>query len=200
VTRLSGLLAVMFVACTPGVSPYSQHHYQNQFPDQYHYVFRADQVTPSGIAVDTSGVAVDLAALDRQTDEVEACLAEAFGPVPRLPPALVADAHCDGAAFPLPLLRGDLAVKVAANWVPSCVSPTQQLLPVPGQDWICEAKGQTPTPECPCRLRAGIQDNEIIVVTPDQYLYKDPLIRLVTGCNNPWVGALAVCARPSVQP
>ncbi len=43
----------------------------------------------------------------------------------------------------------------------------------------------------------------MIVVTPSAYLLKDPLIRLVTGCNNPWAVAasgatLAKCAEPSV--
>lgn len=180
------------VGCEPPQPPYSQHHYQDQFPDQYHYSVAPDFTTAEGIRVDTSGVDVDLAGIDRQTDAVEACLGQAFGRPPLLPADLVAIAHCDGTTFPLPLLREDLVVKIASNWVLSC-DGSEQLLPPPAP---CDPNKPPPPPGCVCHWRAGIQDNRTIVVTPNLYLYKDPLIRLTTGCNNPWVGQLAACAAP----
>lgn len=151
--------------------------------------------------------------IDMQIDDVEQCLRDAFlenhpgsgpgqgGVQGVLDAATISGAHCDGSTFPLPIARGCLNVKVAPDAMISA-DGTQEVLPATGPAAICISKGLCPAGatdlECPCHVRAGIQDNAVIVVTPSAYLLKDPLIRMVTGCNNPWIGALAKCAAPSV--
>lgn len=192
---MRGLVLVLLatLACTPE-SPYYQHHYQNQFPGEYHYDVSVNQTLIDGVRVDDrSRIGYDMFDLIKQTDQVESCLADLFGEVPLIPQEVIDTAHCDSKTFPWPLLRQDLVVKIAANWEPSCDGG--QRLPAPAPEELCAVK-----PPCPrgdgkgCFWRAGIQDNHVIVVTPNLALYKDPLIRMVTGCNNPWVSALAVCA------
>lgn len=190
------LVAVGFLACYGG-DECRRYTYTNQF----NYEVDFNQTTPQGIAIDLSGQDVSPELIDRLTDEVEQCLAETFGNPPVLPPAVVQDAQCRDDTFSLPINRECFAVKIPNDWQISC-DGTQQVLPISSTayvapDELCEAKGLTVTPECPCRWRAGLQDNYIIVSTPSLYVYKDPLIRMVTGCNNPWGHpALSQCASP----
>lgn len=186
-------MGIALMTCDP-VSPYTQHHYQDVFVGQYHYDVNPDRTTDGGILVDTSGQDIDISDLDRQTDEVERCLVDQFGDPPVIPLEDVKASDCDSQTFPIPIRRQDLVVKVAMNWTPSC-DGSQQVLPVPAPQALCDAKGMYWMTECPgCFWRAGIQQNRFIIVTPNYFLYKDPLIRLVTGCNNPWTGRLATCA------
>jgi len=176
-----------------------------EYKSQFHYQVRPSQSTTKGIAVDLTGQDVSLEVIDRLTDEVEACLKETFGVPPILPEDVRQKAQCRDETFNLPIARKCLVVKIPDDWEFSC-DKSQQVLPIKSTsyrplDALCEAKGLEPTPECPCRWRAGIQDDNIIVATPSLYLYKDPLIRLITGCNNPWGHpALSHCAAPSTPP
>lgn len=223
----TAILIICVTGCTPlppshgPCALYTEHHYQNQFPGpsldpaapagSSRYPFHPDVMTDEGIMVDTSGVwtgsaeATANVLIDRQVDEVETCLRETF-PRGELPPDLINTAHCDWGSFPLQISRGCLRVKVASDAMLSA-DETQEVLPATGPVSICISKGLCPVgstdQSCPCHVRAGIQDNEVIVVAPSAYLFKDPLIRMVTGCNNPWVVAasgatLAKCAAPSV--
>ena len=215
-------LLALICGCTPlppshaPCALYAGHGYQNQFPQRY--PFHPDVMTEGGIRVDTSGVwlygpatppALGFSAevmanrlIDRQVDEVETCLRETF-PGGQLPPELIDTAHCDWGSFQVQISRGCLNVKVAPDAMLSA-DETQEVLPATGPVAICIAKGLCPVGStdvsCPCHVRAGIQDNAVIVVAPSAYLLKDPLIRMVTGCNNPWVGELAKCAAPTVPP
>ena len=189
------VLLVLLCGCgspTPQI-PYYQHNYSDQFAD-HPYSVLPDAKTEEGIRVDTSGIYVDLKDLDMQTGDVEDCLKAQFGSG-RLPPELVQQASCDSDQVSLPIVRSWLTVKVAKDFLFSC-DGSQEVLPVQAPDVLCVAKGETPTAMCPCYWRAGIEQNRYIVVTPNLYLFKDPLIRMVTGCDNPWVGALATCAQP----
>ncbi len=177
---------------------YGSHFYHNDFPGQYHYDVKPDVVTEAGVSVDTSGLKLDTAdLLDRQLEEVEQCLAETF-PGGKLPESMLN--NCDSTHFPLPIAHECLEVKVAPDWIPSLNDPDQQLLRAPGDVNICVAKGACATAEeCQCHLRSGIQDNHTIVVTPTFYLFKASLVRLVTGCNNPWIQGLEKCSTPTVS-
>ncbi len=170
---------------------------------QYHYGFSYDIApaftTPNGIRVDPTGQKVSAALVDRVTDEVERCLTETFGDPPRIPADVVKAGVCRADTFALPLPRSCIVVKVPDDWTLNC-DKTQQVLPLltPGCD---PAKHQTPTPECPCRWRAGFQEPNVIVTTPSFFLYKDVLIRTATGCANPWGHpALMKCANPTTDP
>ncbi len=158
-------------------NPYHHNNFENQFNPRY-------TVTPtvtskSGIAVDLSGLELLLDdVLDRQVAEVESCLKEVLG---------IESIH-----------RGWLIVKVVPDAFLS-IDGSQELIPGSGHPEECVAKKLCSSIEsCDCYLRAGIQDNSVIIVTPSMYLLKDPLIRTVSGINNPWVGNLAKCAMPTV--
>lgn len=192
---------VALLTCMPDVSPYWLHSYADEFVGQYHYSVVPAGHTAEGISVDPSGQAVDYDDIDLQTDQVEACLRATFGDPPRIPSEQARLSQCDNPTFPLPLRRQDLVVKTPADWLtapcPDVNGIYEQTLPTPAPEVLCQQKVVTgqepPCPQGHCVWRAGIEENRYIIVTPDLYLYKDPLIRLVTGCNNPWAGAISSC-------
>jgi len=166
------------------------------------YVVKADYKTAGGTPYDPSGMSIATELIDRLTNEVNSCLTAAF-PTGNLPSDVISSAHCyQRTSFLLPIDKTEFIVKVASDWVLNC-DGTQQLLPTPVKAGPsgCIAKGQTPDAQCPCRWRAGIQCLTVLIVTPSFYLYKDVLIRFVTGCQNPWGNTqLATCATPSTTP
>jgi hypothetical protein len=170
-----------------------------RYESQFEYAVTPAFTTPSGIPVDPSGQDVSAETVDAQTAEVEACLAREFGSPPHLPPEVRRAADCLEETFALPIPRGCFAVKVPADWTLSC-DGDQQVLPSRAPDALCLAKGLVPTDDCPCRWRAGLEDDgRVVVTTPSFHMFKDPLVRLATGCNNPWAHPkLARCATPSL--
>lgn len=136
---------------------------------------QADSVSPGGIRYDSSGQAFYGPLLDRLTDEVAECMLMSID-------------------------RSSFKVKVPADWAFSC-DGTQQVLPIIASQGGCLAKGQTPTPDCPCRFRAVVQCPNVIVSTPSLYLYKDALVRWLTGSRNPWADKnLVKCVEPTTAP
>lgn len=163
--------------------------------NQFNYKTNFNQTTPIGIKVDTSGQDMSLVLIDELTLKVEDCLNKNF-PDGKIPDDVYKAGQCSTKTLELPCDKDCLKVKIPNDWLWSC-DGTQQLLPSQAPKALCEAKGLHPTAECPCRWRAGIQDDSIIVATPNLHLYKDPLIRYITGCNNPWFHPkLAECANP----
>ena len=176
-TRWLLLCGLVLAACAPPRE--AKWGYANGAFDRY--TVTSIQKTPKGIAFDPSGLPINPLLIDRLVDEVEACLGMSVD-------------------------RSVFTVKVAADWVPSCGGPSwpapQELLPVETQDPSgCLAKGLTPTPQCPCRWRAGVKFPNIIVTTPAFYLFKDALLRWLTGVINVWGNlAFAECAAPTTLP
>ena len=164
-----------------------------------HYTVDPTNTTPSGIAYDPSGLSVDGALIDRLVDEVETCL-QGVAVNGELPPDVVSQSECAGKTIAFPINRKSFVVKIASDWIYSC-DQSEQLLPVAAPNSGCVAKGETPTAQCPCEWRAGIKCPNAIITTPSLYLFKDPLIRFITSCKNPWANSqMAVCATPSVPP
>ncbi len=154
------------------------------------YEVQQTSVTESGIVYDPSGLQISPALIDRLTFEVESCL------------TLVEKSNTGPSCmiFHGSIARNSFVIKIASDWVLSC-DKSEQLLPVYAGSEGCIEKGITPTEQCPCRWRAGIKCPNVLIVTPSFYLYKDALIRFVTGCQNPWASpALASCATPSTLP
>jgi hypothetical protein len=144
-------------------------------PNHAHYDVAPTETSPGGIRFDDSGQSVSGTLLDRLTREVADCL----------------QVSVDSASF---------VVKVPVDWSVSC-DGSQQLLSAEAPQLGCDAKGLPADPNCPCRWRALIQCPNVIVATPSLYLFKDALVRWVTGSNNPWADpALAKCATPSTAP
>lgn len=131
------------------------------------------ETTPAGTPLDASGQAISGALVDRLTSEVAECLKVSIDP-------------------------RSFVVKVPADWTASC-DGSQQVLSAIAPESGCDAKGLTGS--CPCRWRALVQCPNVIVATPSLYLYKDALVRFVTGSVNPWADPeLAKCAAPSTGP
>jgi hypothetical protein len=90
-----------------------------------------------------------------------------------------------------------LVVKAAPQWrISPCTNEQVFSCDVPFAS--CAAKGQKLNPDCPCSCRAIIQDNGVIITTPNLKIFPAQLTTLLTGCYNPWVGPLAECANPSI--
>lgn len=151
--------------------------YQSQFNYDTHF----DQITPSGILIDTSGQNIDLVEIDQEVAELESCLSD-FRVLPK-------EADCIATTFEFPN-RNCLRVKIANDWFWS-KDGTQQLLPSAAPIELCRAKGLT---DDECWWRGGIQDGNVIITTPNLVIFKDPLIRVITGCNLSWSGGLEKCA------
>ena len=145
------------------------------FYNQFSYKVRPTAKTAQGMAVDLTGQDVSLNQIDNLTNEVEKCLEDTFGNPPRLPDDVRQKADCLVETFALPIKRECFVVKIPDDWAFSC-DGTQQVLTQSAPAERCYEKGLTPTQTCPCRWRAGIQDDSIIVVTPNLFLYKDPLV------------------------
>ncbi|MDD4476965.1 MAG: hypothetical protein PHY40_02290 [Patescibacteria group bacterium] len=125
------------------------------------YDVNPDILSPSGILVDTSGFEVDLEELDKQIADLETCLR-------------------------IPVRRNCLTVKIADDWYQSVCSG-QQLFPCNIDSQICYDKDVEPTAECPCACRSMVQNENTIITTPNLYLFRAELARMITGENNIWV-------------
>lgn len=166
-------------------------------PEQTDYSVDATELTPKNIAIDPSGQNISGSLVDRLTDETEACLIKNFGNPPILSEETQTDAICYGSSFILPIRRECLTVKVSNDWFLS-TDGTQQLLPYIGGYGDC---GKGLPGDGPCYWRAGVQNNLTIATTPSFYLYKDPLVKITTGCTYPWFDAkLAECMEPTTEP
>lgn len=171
------------------------------FPDQTNYEININLISPKNIAIDTSGLNISAKLVDRLTDEVEECLIKTFGNPPTIPVEVQQAGSCPGETFQLPIRRQCLTVKVANDWFLSeneADGSKQQLLPFVAGYGGC---GKGLSGDGPCYWRAGIQNNLTIVTTPSFYLYKDPLVKITTGCTNAWFAAkLAECMTPTTKP
>lgn len=171
---------------------------------QTSYAVAATHTTPKGTHYDPSSLLINPRLIDRQVDEVEACLSAAY-PDRFIESTVGGRDVVDGAAcgrshrFTLPIDRGCLWVKVAADWHLSeseFAGSKQQLLhDIASESGDC-GKGETGPGAC--FWRAGVQDKVTIVTTPSFYVFKDPLVRIVTGCALPWSSPrLTACMTPT---
>jgi hypothetical protein len=136
--------------------------YPNNYPNITSYEINITNTTNTGINIDDPLEEIDIEELERQTSALEECL------------GVTIDRNC-------------LLVKVAPDWYISPCSGNQ-LFPCNINIQECLDKGLTleDLEECPCNCRARIQDNNIIIVTPDLLIYRGELARMVLGVNNPW--------------
>ena len=94
---------------------------------------------------------------------------------------------------------GVLKGKIRRDWFGVLIPPDwytsectgEQMIPSRISYLLCEKKPGVKIPEtcrCPCNVRSAIQDNWLIVTTPNLKLFKAELARLVLWPrhNNPW--------------
>jgi hypothetical protein len=137
------------------------------------YPIGETDLSPAGVKVDASGQGMHLPTVDRLVAEVSDCLKMSI----------------DRSAF---------LVKIPGDFVLSCDHKQQELTAIAPMSG-CDAKNLAGP--CQCHWRAIIQCPNVIVTTPSLYLFKDALVRWVTGSQNPWADpALAACAAPSTDP
>lgn len=149
------------------------------------YEFNYDIITAQGIKVDTGGQDVDFDLLDKMTNEVQKCLLKTFGRNGKIPTRIQKEAYCSEIEFDPKIKKECLNIKIPTNWIWSNTQYNMQLLNDNAPFEGCARKGQKKE-DGPCKWRAGISDSNIIVVTPNLYLYKDPLVKLITSCMGPW--------------
>jgi hypothetical protein len=203
--RFSLLLCVclLVIGCRASMKDCGVFTAPNMDTHYYRGSIEVDARTPLGIPVDTGGVKHDLNRIDAMAMEVKACLAKNF-PERWISKEIRTKAFCHAqdfsAAFKAAFEFGCWQVKIDNGWVASC-DGTQQLLSaktptLPSQ--TCGSKvGLYGTEECPCRYRVA-QTGKTLIVPPDARLFKDGLVRIATGCQNPWAHPLLTeCVRPS---
>lgn len=169
--------------------------YHNYYQNITNYEVNPNTITPGGIQVDTSDFEVDLEEIDRQVDYLENCMQENFSsPDFEVSGEVLDQQECwNEDLSPDIIVRRDcLIVKIAPDWFVSPCSG-QQVFECNIRDSVCEDKGLEITDECPCMCRSTIQDENVIITTPDLYLFRGELGRMVTSCNNPWFEPVNEC-------
>jgi hypothetical protein len=163
-----------------------------------HYEINANYKTSQGTSFDPSNQNISPELIDRLTNEVSYCLENTF-PNHTISDDIAGKAFCKNKNIPLPIDKSSFVVKIPNDWILSC-DKSEEVLPTPviAGEGGCIAKGLTPDVSCPCRWRAGMICPNILITTPNFYIYKDVLVRFLTGCQDAWaVPQFANCITPS---
>lgn len=122
-------------------------------------------ISPGGIKIYPNSNNVDGNLIDKKVDELENCLQVSID-------------------------RKSFSVYIPDDWYVSSCSG-EQLIPSLVDPKLCEDKGieieeeckwvKYPTEECPCpcNIRSGIQDDTVVITTPNLKLFKMPLTRII---------------------
>ena len=171
---------VLLILCSCNTDPC----YYRMYDWGFNYETNPNHTTKYGIKVDTSGQNVNpliFDMVDQMAQEVEQCLDPKF--------------TCKRDDTPPKICKGCLIVKIPNDWSFSNKDSRQQVLSDRAPDEAC--KNSDP----PCYWRAGLQDGYIIITTPNLFLFKDPLIKHMTRCDDVWyTPELSKCARSNVGP
>lgn len=174
--------------------------YENNFENITNHTISPDTSTPEGISVDTGGYPINLQMLDERINRIESCIQNLFKNYP-LPDAKW---KCLKTRFDPQekLLRKCLVIKI----VPPVYSPCSdwQFIGEYAPAEFCLVKGVVPKPECPCRWRTAIQDENVIITPPEEtrsnipptippapYLWE--IGRMMTSCNEVWQSPFSAC-------
>lgn len=179
------MLALGLTACNPG----NQCYPEAQWPNYTAYEVTVTHDTPHGIHLDDPKHELDPDHVDRVVQRVVDCLA----PLKDNPlsEAERGEALCYGT--PTLEVRQCLVVKMAPDWrVSKCTG--EQVFPCNVPIESCTSKGQIPTVECPCSCRSIVQDNTVVLATPNMRIFPAYLTTLLTGCFRPWTARLAHCS------
>lgn len=160
---LKYLLPLLLCAC-------NQPGYDGYFLNVTDYKIKGDyEISPAGIKVYKNGNDVNLNDIDLKVLELEQCLE-------------------------VSIHRDWFSVYIPSDWYwsnPVCGDNPQQLIPSTVDYRLCEAKGleikeecrylKYTTEECPCvcNVRSTIQNNNVVITTPNLKLFKMPLTRMV---------------------
>lgn len=183
------MLCVMVCSCGPTKNCYEN----NYFSNVSNYSVSPNSSTQSGIQVDVRDVdysKVDLSVLDARIKAIEECLSSVAQENPTITSEQQKAWQCIRSNFsPEPFKRDCLVVKIVDPVYSKCSD--QQFISAPAPKALCEAKGLTPTAECPCLWRSAIQNNNVLITPPALYLFD--LGRIWSSCNNIWYSPFAKC-------
>ena len=153
------ILALILTSC-------SNECYCGYFSDVTDYDISGEYIfSPGGIKIYPNENIVDIDLIDKKVEELEQCLG-------------------------IKIKRDCFKVYIPNDWYISTCSE-EQLIPSIVDPQLCRDKGLEIKPECewvmypteecpcPCNIRSGIQDNNVIITTPDLKLFKMPLTRIV---------------------
>ncbi len=177
----------------------------SDYPDFYHDA-TPDIITPDGIQVDSGGFPIDVNELDRRVNQIEECvlkvMKEEFPDDLTMKQQMKWGCYTDNFNNRGPLKRDCLIIKIVPPQYSKCSD--WLFLDAIAPDSFCIAKGLTPTPECPCRWRNSIIDENILLTTveirPDIPLSSPPapylwdIATMMTGCTQMWKMPFAKCA------
>ena len=159
-------------------------------------------LTPTGVRIDPSDNEIEMGLVDVIIDRVERCMYDKFNSgedTLYIPEDIRRAAYCTSARPTYQVDRFKVRIKIpfkVSGWHWSLCSG-QQVLSWEAPVAACASKGVDASVECPCSWRAGVQDNGVIVSTPNLYLFPDWFVRVHFGCLNPWGHpAVAECAKP----
>jgi hypothetical protein len=178
-------LAVL-MAFLPTLSCVQETCYQSNYPNYSNFTISKNLESYGGILFDDPKHELDYSAVIDFNTRVLECIKS----LPELSPAELSEGACYGKMDPV--IRSCLVVKVP-EWHNSTCS-NEQLFQCDVGNQPCYNKGLTPTAECPCLCRAMIQDNTVLLTTPNLRLYPAYLTSMLTGCMYPWTVNLAKCA------
>jgi hypothetical protein len=159
------------------------------FHGEVSWKVKVDYVTVGGFAVDNDSTwEIDNVLLDARAEHIEQCLKEVCKDAPPTEPWW--DCNCSH-LIASDLKRDCIVVKIVEPIFSRCSD--WQFVPIDAPQRLCDAKGLEENPECPCRWRWYIQDQNVLITPPALYLYD--LVRMHTTCNAMWfVPELAACA------
>lgn len=145
----------------------NQPGYDGYFLNVTDYPIKGEyEISPAGIKVYLNGNDVNLNDIDLKVLELEECLG-------------------------ISINRNWFSVYIPSDWYTAEECSEEQVIPSTVDYRLCEAKGlvieeecrdlKYPTDECPCicSVRATIQNNNVVVTTPNLKLFKMPLARIV---------------------
>ena len=184
------LILLLFLgAC--GVPP--DQCYINHYQNITNYEVNPN-TTIAGVMVDDGSFDFDREILADRILAIEECLVGAAGP---LDPKEKEEGRClKDSLEPLPFKRDCLVIKIVESVYSPC-SPNEGFLPVEAPQALCEEKGLEADPNCPCRWRTAIQDDNVLIVPLEsaERMNLWDLTRIWSGCNNQWkVTNLTKCA------
>lgn len=145
-----------------------------------HYEVAANETTPAGISLDTSGYEIDLQKLDKLTDEVEICLHGIFY------------TYYDKSDFWID--RSCLEVKIAPDWFTAPCPEQAQAFPCELNPSLCGDPAKRLERGCVetdyfkldgCYCAGLVQDGQVLVVTPNLAAYKHELLHVVLNADDP---------------
>lgn len=165
--------------------------YLNFYANFTRYNINPDVTTPFGVQIESGGYEINVQDVDTVFDLTESCLRELAvkNYIPK------SEAWCIRKLKDAPIKRECIKVKVVDPIFSECSD--WHFLDIEAPQAQCAAKGLAESLDCPCRYRWSIQDDNNIITPPGHlgFLYLYPIVRIVTGCNNPWADPeLSHCA------